>query len=92
MTTVKGNPGPTPIQVYPDSSISAVRSMEMAIRVGIPRIMAAALCALWENPRYQGCSPVAGHEAQIDDSGGTMPPFERHIILGPRTHRVAKRV
>ncbi|MGI6621284.1 MAG: coenzyme F420-0:L-glutamate ligase [Bacillota bacterium] len=82
---------------HPDSSISAVRSMEMAIReVGVPRIMAAALCALVG--KILGIKGlffrVAGHEvAQIDDSGGTMPPFERHIILGPKDpHRVAKRV
>ena len=58
--------------------------------------MAAALCALVG--KILGIKGlffrVAGHEvAQIDDSGGTMPPFERHIILGPKDpHRVAKRV
>lgn len=82
---------------HPDASISAVRSMEMAIReVGAPRILAAAACALVG--KILGIKGlffrVAGHEvAQIDDSGGTMPPFERHIILGPKDpDRVARQV
>lgn len=82
---------------HPDSSVSAVRSMQMAIKeVGVPRIMAAALCALVG--KILGIKGlffrVAGPEvAQIDDSGGTMPPFERHIILGPKhPDRVARQV
>jgi hypothetical protein len=82
---------------HPDSSISAVRSMQMAIsEVGVSRILAAALCALVG--KIFGIKGlffrVAGHEvAQIDDSGGTMPPFERHIILGPKQpDRVARKV
>ncbi len=82
---------------HPDASISAVRSMQMAINeVGTVRIMAAAFCALMGKALgIKGAFfRVAGHEvAQIDDSGGTMPPFERHIILGPREpDRVARQV
>ncbi len=82
---------------HPNASISAVRSMQMAINeVGTVRIMAAAFCALMGKALgIKGAFfRVAGHEvAQIDDSGGTMPPFERHIILGPREpDRVARQV
>ncbi len=82
---------------HPDASISAERSMQMAIyEVGTPKIMLAAFCALIG--KLLGIKGaffrVAGHEvAQIDDSGGTMPPFERHIILGPKNPgQVAKQV
>ncbi len=82
---------------HPDASISAVRSMQIAINeVGMPRIIAAAFCGLIG--KLVGIKGLffraAGHEiAQIDDSGGTMPPYERHIILGPKDpDLVAKRI
>ena len=80
---------------HPDASISADRSMQMAINeVGAPRIMLAALCALiGKLLRIKGTFfRVAGHQvAEIDDSGGTMPPFERHIILGPENPNLVAR-
>jgi hypothetical protein len=72
---------------HPDASISAPRSMQMAIKeVGAPRIIAAAVAGLIG--KILGIHGlffrVAGHcVAEIDDSGGTMPPYDRSIILGP---------
>ncbi len=72
---------------HPDASISAPRSMEMAIRdVGPLRILVAAAAGL--AGKILGIRGlffrVAGHAvAEIDDSGGTMPPYDRSIILGP---------
>ncbi len=82
---------------HPDSSISAARSMEMAIHeVGTLKIMVAACCAaVGKLFGVKGVFfKIAGHKvAQIDDSGGTMPPYERHIILGPKEpNLVAKKV
>ncbi|HHY18088.1 MAG TPA: F420-0:Gamma-glutamyl ligase [Firmicutes bacterium] len=80
---------------HPDASISAERSMQMAIcEVGAPRIILAALCAL--AGKIFGIKGtffrIAGHQvAEIDDSGGTMPPFERHIILGPENPNLVAR-
>ena len=72
---------------HPDASISAPRSMQMAIReVGALRIMAAAVAGLFGKILcIRGLFfRVAGHSvAEIDDSGGTMPPYDRSIILGP---------
>ena len=81
---------------HPDASISAPRSMQMAIReVGLPKILlAAAAGLLGKIIRKPGLFfQVAGHAiAEIDDSGGTMPPYDRSIILGPaEPHKVARR-
>lgn len=82
---------------HPDASISAPRSMQMAIKeVGALRIMAAAVAGLvGKILRIHGLFfRVAGHcVAEIDDSGGTMPPYDRAIILGPKdADAVARRV
>jgi hypothetical protein len=73
---------------HPDASISAPRSMQMAIReVGLPRILLAAFAGLLGKiTGKKGLFfKVAGHGvAEIDDSGGTMPPYDRSIILGPK--------
>lgn len=73
---------------HPDASVSAPRSMQMAIReVGLPRILLAAFAGLvGKLTGKKGLFfKVAGHSvAEIDDSGGTMPPYERSIILGPK--------
>lgn len=73
---------------HPDASVSAPRSMQVAIdMVGVPRILMAAAAGLWGKlTRKKGLFfQVAGHEvAEIDDSGGTMPPYDRSIILGPK--------
>ncbi len=82
---------------HPDASISAPRSMQMAIReVGTLRILAAAVAGSWGKiTGKQGLFfKVAGHEvAEIDDSGGTMPPYDRSIILGPKMpNQVARQI
>ncbi len=72
---------------HPDASVSAPRSMQMAIReVGLPRILLAAAAGLLGKltGRKGLFFRIAGHSvAEIDDSGGTMPPYDRSIILGP---------
>ena len=82
---------------HPDASVSAPRSMQVAIdMVGVPRILMAAAAGLWGKlTGKKGLFfKVAGHEvAEIDDSGGTMPPYERSIILGPKNaHAEARKV
>ncbi len=73
---------------HPDASISAPRSMQMAIKeVGALRIIAATAAGLLG--KILGIHglffKVAGHcVAEIDDSGGTMPPYDRAVILGPK--------
>ena len=73
---------------HPDASISAPRSMQMAVKeVGALRILLAAAAGL--AGKILGIRGlffrVAGHSvAEIDDSGGTMPPYDRSIILGPK--------
>jgi len=82
---------------HPDASISAPRSMQMAIEeVGSFRIVLAAVAGL--AGKILGIHGlffrVAGHcVAEIDDSGGTMPPYDRAVILGPKDpDAVARRV
>jgi len=82
---------------HPDASVSAPRSMQMAIKeVGALRILAAAAAGL--AGKILGIRglffKVAGHAvAEIDDSGGTMPPYDRAVILGPKDpDAVARRV
>lgn len=73
---------------HPDASVSAPRSMQMAIQEAGPlRILLAAAAGLWGKiTRRPGLFfRVAGHHvAEIDDSGGTMPPYDRSIVLGPK--------
>lgn len=82
---------------HPDASMSAPRSMQMAIdMVGPFRILLAAAAGLiGKVAGIRGLFfRVAGHAvAEIDDSGGTMPPYDRAIILGPKEpDAVARRV
>lgn len=73
---------------HPDASVSAPRSMQMAIEeAGAPRILLAAAAGLaGKIVRKRGLFfRVAGHAvAEIDDSGGTMPPYDRAVVLGPK--------
>lgn len=82
---------------HPDGSLATPAAMELAIReAGAPRILlagaAAAVARLFgvRGVFYR----VAGHGLQfIDDIGGTLPPFDRYIVLGPRdARRVAETV
>lgn len=82
---------------HPDASVSAPRSMQMAIElVGPFRILlAAGAGVLGKIIRKRGLFfQVAGHPvAEIDDSGGTMPPYDRTIVLGPKDpNTVARQV
>lgn len=73
---------------HPDASVSAPRSMQVAIeQVGMARILLAAFCGLIGKitGRKGLFFKVAGHQvAEIDDAGGTMPPYDRYIVLGPK--------
>ncbi|QUL99134.1 MAG: coenzyme F420-0:L-glutamate ligase [Candidatus Fermentithermobacillus carboniphilus] len=82
---------------HPDASVSAPRSMQMAIaEAGVARILMAAIAGFFGKVLgIRGLFfKVAGHKvAEIDDSGGTMPPYDRHIILGPKDpDNVARKV
>ncbi len=81
---------------HPDASVSAPRSMQMAIEeVGSLRILIAAAAGLWGKiTRRRGLFfKVAGHQvAEIDDSGGTMPPYDRSIIMGPKDPNQVARI
>ncbi len=80
---------------HPDASVSAPRSMQVAMdMVGVPRILLAAAAGLagkiLQKPGL--FFRVAGHQvAEIDDSGGTMPPYDRSIILGPKNPNATAR-
>lgn len=69
------------------SSLSSVYAMEMAFReVGPARILLAAGAAVLG--RFLGRSGdfyrVAGRQvAVIDDCTGTLPPFDKHVVLAP---------
>ncbi|MCL6635503.1 MAG: coenzyme F420-0:L-glutamate ligase [Peptococcaceae bacterium] len=71
-----------------DGSLATPQAMQLAIEeTGTPRILlGAAAAALGKIIGRKGdFYRVAGrHLALIDDVAGTMWPFERHIILGPR--------
>jgi len=71
-----------------DGSLATPPAMQLAIEeVGVPRILAGcAAAAVGKLLRKRGWFYiVAGRElAQIDDIAGTMYPYERHIILGPK--------
>ena len=82
---------------HPDGSLATPAAMELAIReAGLGRILlagaAAALARLFgvRGVFYR----VAGHGLQfIDDIGGTLAPFDRYIVLGPRhAQEVARRI
>lgn len=71
-----------------DGSLATPQAMQLAIgEVGTARIlMGAAAAFLGKIIRRKGdFYRVAGRQlAFIDDVAGTMWPFERHIILGPK--------
>ncbi|MFZ5633119.1 MAG: F420-0:Gamma-glutamyl ligase [Bacillota bacterium] len=71
-----------------DGSLATPPAMQLAIEeAGKPRIILGAIAAGLGRlvGRRGDFYRVAGrHLAQIDDVAGTMWPFERHIILGPK--------
>ncbi len=74
-----------------DSSLSSVYSLEMAIReVGVIKILTCI--ALGALGKLQGKAGefyrFAGREvATIDDCTGTLPPFDKHVVMGPKKCR-----
>ncbi|NLI14478.1 MAG: F420-0:Gamma-glutamyl ligase [Peptococcaceae bacterium] len=74
-----------------DGSLATPQAMQLAIEeTGVPRIfLGATAAALGKVIRRKGdFYRVAGrHLTLIDDVAGTMWPFERHIILGPKNPR-----
>lgn len=71
-----------------DGSLATPHAMQLAIEeTGVPRILlGAAAAALGKVIGRRGdFYRVAGHHLTlIDDVAGTMWPFERHIVLGPK--------
>ena len=79
----------------PEGSLATPAAMELAIReTGTLRILlAAAAAALGRLVGVRGLFyRVANHGLKyIDDIGGTLRPYDRHIVLGPiRTREVAE--
>lgn len=76
---------------HPDGSLATPPAMQLAIHeVGALRILlGAAAAALGRLVGRRGLFfRVAGPElARIDDIGGTLPPFDDCIVLGPRDPR-----
>lgn len=72
---------------HPDGSLATPAAMELAIReAGAARVVVAG--ALAAAARLFGVRGVfyrvAGHGLKfIDDIGGTLPPYDRCIVLGP---------
>jgi len=80
-----------------DGSLATPQAMQLAIReVGRTRIVLGALAAAIGRiiHRRGDFYRVAGRQlAQIDDVAGTMWPFEKHIILGPKNpHDLVNRI
>ncbi|MDF9409104.1 MAG: F420-0:Gamma-glutamyl ligase [Pelotomaculum sp. PtaB.Bin013] len=71
-----------------EGSLAAPPSMQVAIQeTGLPRFLLGVLAAGLGRlvGRRGDFYRVAGrHLAQIDDFAGTMYPFDRHIVLGPK--------
>ncbi len=69
------------------SSMSSCYAMEMAMReVGMPRILLATLAGVaGKLTRKDGeFYRLAGRAvAAIDDCTGTLPPFDKHVVMGP---------
>lgn len=81
----------------PNGSLATPAAMEVAIReVGTWRILLGVLAAGWGRLRGRRGDfyRVAGMQlAQIDDIGGTMAPFDRYIVPGPKDpHGTARRL
>ncbi|HHV78996.1 MAG TPA: F420-0:Gamma-glutamyl ligase [Firmicutes bacterium] len=72
----------------PEGSLATPEAMQLAIKEAGPTriLLACAVAALGKLIGRRGdFFRVAGHGlALIDDIAGTMPPFDRHIVLGPR--------
>lgn len=70
-----------------DSSLSSVYSLEMAFReIGTPRMLLSFAAGLLGKLRHKPGEfyRVAGRSvATIDDCTGTLPPFDKHVIMGP---------
>ncbi len=70
-----------------NSSLSSPYAMEMAIReVGLPKILAATVAGVIGKARGKAGEfyRVAGRAvATIDDCTGTLPPFDKHVVMGP---------
>jgi len=71
-----------------DGSLATPHAMQLALReAGAGRVLLGAAAAALGRPfgRRGDFYRVAGrHLALIDDVAGTMWPYEKHIILGPR--------
>jgi F420-0:gamma-glutamyl ligase len=70
-----------------NSSLSSPYAMEMAIReVGLPKILFATAAGIIGKARGKAGEfyRVAGRSvATIDDCTGTLPPFDKHVVMGP---------
>lgn len=70
-----------------NSSLSSPYAMEMAIReVGLPKILMATVAGIVGKARGKSGEfyRVAGRSVTvIDDCTGTLPPFDKHVVMGP---------
>lgn len=70
-----------------NSSLSSPYALEMAIReVGLPKILVSVAAGVVGKLRGKAGEfyRVAGRSvATIDDCTGTLPPFDKHVVMGP---------
>jgi hypothetical protein len=70
-----------------NSSLSSPYALEMAIReVGLPKILLSVLAGAVGKAKGKPGEfyRVAGRAvATIDDCTGTLPPFDKHVVMGP---------
>jgi hypothetical protein len=70
-----------------NSSLSSPYALEMAIReVGLPKILMSVVAGAVGKARGKAGEfyRVAGRSvATIDDCTGTLPPFDKHVVMGP---------
>ena len=70
-----------------NSSLSSPYALEMAIReVGLPKILVSVVAGVAGKLRGKAGEfyRVAGRSvATIDDCTGTLPPFDKHVVMGP---------
>lgn len=71
-----------------DGSLATPQAMQLAINeVGMLKVLMGAVAAAFGKAlgRSGDFYRVAGKElAKIDDIAGTLPPFDRYIVLGPK--------